>query len=223
MADVVLGVQIDEALFAGREPAVVREVDRAGVDHGPFQKAACRQLLDRPKARCRRHRPGRVRAAGERQGRVDDHVLLLADALDDPPVGLGLVALPAGRRVVGVDVDDRRPLLGAGDALGDDLLDRDRDLRLQLPPPRPVQRHFQPDAPLRHDFLPWSGRSSGSQGLFDRLQWQDQGIGRRPAAAARRSGGTNAAALASLASIARAITPACSAIASARSPADSSS
>ena len=163
MADVALGVQVDEALLAGHEPAVVREVDRAGVDHRPLQEAAPGQLLDRAKARRRRHRLGRIRAAGDRQGRIDDHVLLLADALDDPPIDPGIVALAAGRRVIGVGVDDRRPLLGAGDAVGHDLLDRDRDLGLELPPPRPVQRHFEPDRPLRHaTLLPESGASSNT-------------------------------------------------------------
>jgi hypothetical protein len=46
-------------------------------------------------------------------------------ALDDAAMDLGVVALAAGALVVGVDVDDRRAGLGAGDAFGHQLADRD--------------------------------------------------------------------------------------------------
>ena len=200
MADVAFRVEVDEALVTGREPVGVREIDRSGVDDGPFHKAQPGQFLDRPKAHRGGHRLGRVRAARERQGRIDDHVLLLADALDDPPVGLGVVALAAGRLVIGMHVDDRRPLLGAGDPLGDDLPDRDRDLRLQLPSPRPVQRHLQPDGPVGHrGSCPWLARRASSMVLSGRTRERGaSSSGRAP----KRS--YHAAAPASLASIARA-------------------
>ena len=150
IAHMALGVQVDEALLVGGEAVAVGEVDRARIDHGPFQEALHRELLDRLEALGRGHRAGRVGAAHDRQRRIDDHVLPLADALDDPPVGLGIVALAAGALVIGVEVDDRGPCLGAGDPVRDQLADRDRHGGLQGPPPRPVQRHLQPDRSVRH-------------------------------------------------------------------------
>jgi hypothetical protein len=78
-----------------------------------------------------------------RIGWIDRHIDLGADALDDAGVDLPV----EGMRAVleGVRMDDRRAGAGAGDALGDDCLDRIGKERLKLAVPRAVQRNFDPD------------------------------------------------------------------------------
>ena len=66
---------------------------------------------------------GRLAAAEERNGRIDDRIDPVANAGDDLRVELPVVALAAGRLVVGVHVDDGRTGFRAGDAFAHDLVD----------------------------------------------------------------------------------------------------
>jgi hypothetical protein len=138
----------------------VGEVDRAGIDHGPLEQPLHGQLLDRLEALGRGHGARRVGSAEDRQGRIDDHVLLLPDALDDATVDLGIVALAAGTLVVGMDVNDRGAGPGAGDALCHQLADGDRHAGLQGACPRSVQRRFQPNRSSRHPPHSWENLAS---------------------------------------------------------------
>jgi len=99
-----------------------------------------RERLDGAEPRLRSHLARGVGGSCEGQSGVDDRVHLRADALDDRGVEVGIVLLPPGGLIVGVDVDDRGTGLHAGDALGDDLADRNRDARLARARPGAVQR-----------------------------------------------------------------------------------
>ena len=85
--------------------------------------------------------PG-VAVTRERDGGIDDCVHLRADALDDAGVRLPVVALPPGGFVVGVHVHDGGASPNTRHALRDDVLDRDRDARLPVAAPRPVERNL---------------------------------------------------------------------------------
>ncbi len=142
------GILIDESGLALRHFVEGREIDRARIDHRPFDQPALRKLGEMRVALPRiRQFAGKARTR-DRDGRIDDGVAARADAFDDARIDLPVVLLPAGRLVIGMQMDDGGAGLRAGDAVGDDLLDGDRNARLPRPRPRPVQRRFEPDRHL---------------------------------------------------------------------------
>ena len=117
MTDVGLGVVVEKARHIPGNIVEPREHGAAGVDHRPVEQSRPGQALDHGKALLRRHRLGRVRRSGKRQGRVDDDVLDLADAFYDRAIGVEILVLTARGGIVDMEMDDGGAFAGAGDAL----------------------------------------------------------------------------------------------------------
>src|SRR5262249_53542272 len=101
MTNVGLRVEIDEALASLGDGVEARQVRGAWIDHGPLQKPAPRERLDRGEALCGRSAAGGIGAAREGNRRIDDRVYACANAFDDRGIELGIVLLPPGRGVIG--------------------------------------------------------------------------------------------------------------------------
>ena len=145
VANVGFRVRVDESLLALGNVGVMRDVGGARVDDGPFDQLRTHQLVDRAESLRGGQRRRCVDAPRKRQRAVADEVGFGADALDDGRVDLVVVALPAADGVVGVEVDDRCPFIGAGEGGFDDLVGAHRDVRLAGPGPWSVEGDFKPD------------------------------------------------------------------------------
>ena len=139
VAHVRFGIEIGESRLGRGRRRGHGEVDAAGIDHREIEQAAFGQRLDMGEALGRCH----AGCGNGGIGRIDRHIDLGADAFDDAGIDLPVEGVRAV--LEGMRVDDRRAGAGAGDALGDDRLDRIRKERLQLAIPRAVQRDFDPD------------------------------------------------------------------------------
>ena len=122
----------------------LREIDAAGIDHRELQQAARGQRLDMGKARGGFVGQRADADAGRRDRGIDGHIDLGADALDDARIDLPVEGLRAAA-VIGMHMNDAGAGPGAGDALGDDRLDRVGNTGLAAAAPRPVQRRLDPD------------------------------------------------------------------------------
>ena len=151
MPDVAFRIHIGAGRLRRGSRCKLREVDAAGVDHGKFEQAARGKRLDmgEPVRGVRKvGRPIDVGGLDRRIGRINGNVHLLANALDDARIDLPVEGLrPAA--VIGMGVDDGGAGARAGDAFGDDCLDRIRNARLPRPAPGAVQCRLDPD--FAHD------------------------------------------------------------------------
>jgi len=138
MADMVLGIEVDETGLVLAQLVVMREIGRSRVHRGPLDKPAAREFLDVGKALLRRLFSCLAPEPGGRDGRIDDRVHPGADALDDARVHVRIFGLPPARLVVSVQVHDGSTRLHAGDALLDDVFHRDRNAGLAAPGPGSV-------------------------------------------------------------------------------------
>lgn len=116
--DVVMRIHIDPAMGEIVEP---RYMNRSRIDHRPFDQTALCQLQGMAEAIGVLVLP----EPGTWDGRVNNHIHLVANALDDACINLPVIFLTAGRHIIGMGMDDCRARLGARNAVGDDLLDGD--------------------------------------------------------------------------------------------------
>ena len=156
VARVAFGVGVDDTILALRNIVIVGDIERPRIHDSPFDKAGTRQLPDSFEALSGGQRSGSIRAAGERQCPVAYDVGTRANAFDDRSIDLIGIALSPALRIIWVEMDDRGPLLRAGQRLGDDLVGLHGNIGLQGAGPWPIERDFQPDGfhhpiPSPHD------------------------------------------------------------------------
>ena len=142
--DLVFGIQVGAGRLGGQCRICQREIDAAGVDESEFEQAAFDKRFDMGVAGgyvCKRGIAVRHEC---RVGGIDGDIHLIANAFDDARIYLPVVGLRAAA-VIGVGVNDGGAGARAGDALGDDRLNRIGNARLKPAAPWAVYRGLDPD------------------------------------------------------------------------------
>jgi hypothetical protein len=132
MPDMVFGIQISGGRPRRRHGCDLREIDAAGVDHRKFEQATRGERFKMSKSGGSvRDEKACINARCQDRGigRIDHNVDLRANSFNDAGVNLPVERLRTST-VIGVGVNDGRTSAGAGDALGNDRVDRIRDTGL---------------------------------------------------------------------------------------------
>ena len=144
VSDVGFRVGIHKSLFAFGHVCIVGDVGRTRIHDRPLDEPGNDKLFHRTETLGRRERHRRINAASEGHRGITDHIHPGANPLDDRGVDFIIVALPSTDRVIGVEMQDRCPRVGASNRVGDDLIGCDGNTRLPGSGPGPIEGNFKP-------------------------------------------------------------------------------